>query len=233
MILCSPGVVYLTRYVGTKMPRLYIGSSTEHRVLNGYRGTVTSKRFSAIWNSELLENPQLFKTRILSRHSTRKAATVAEASLQKKFDVIRSARFINMSIASPNGFYGPCRTGVSSSEEHCEKISSALKGRSFSDAHRAALAIARKTTVCSQKTRLKLSSAGAGANNGMARSFLLIDPVGVQYTVNGQLRKFCSIQSLSFSKMYRHIDAGVIPVMDSKRQPLAIACTGWKISSNT
>ena len=49
------------------MPANYIGSSSVDKVLNkNYHGSVASKRYKAIWLSELLLHPELFSTVIVS-----------------------------------------------------------------------------------------------------------------------------------------------------------------------
>jgi hypothetical protein len=98
--------VYLTVYRGTQLPKRYVGSSSVERVLSGYNGTVKSKRYKAIFKAEQEHNKQLFKTRILSYHQTRKEALEAELALQLKFDVVNSDTYMNMGYASPNGHFG-------------------------------------------------------------------------------------------------------------------------------
>jgi hypothetical protein len=98
--------VYLTIYSGNQLPPFYIGSSSAERILSGYHGSVTSKRFGAIWKRELRSSPQLFKTKIISEHPSRKEAFERECDLQQKLNVIKSPLYINLSFAKPNGFFG-------------------------------------------------------------------------------------------------------------------------------
>lgn len=98
--------VYLTAYKGNKLPPFYIGSSSEQKILNGYKGSVRSKKYRKTWEEELKQNPNLFETKIISRHITREEATQKEHKLQKHLDVVKSPLYINMSIASKNGFFG-------------------------------------------------------------------------------------------------------------------------------
>lgn len=65
---------YLTTYIGNKMPMFYIGSASMKRIENGYHGSISSKLYSAVYKEELLSNPHLFKTKIISTHSTDKEA---------------------------------------------------------------------------------------------------------------------------------------------------------------
>lgn len=98
--------VYLTTYSGSKLPPFYIGSSNVDRIQKGYRGSVMSQKFSAIWKSELKSNPKLFKTYIISKHTTREEALFKENLLQKKLNVIKSCMYINESYAQVRGFAG-------------------------------------------------------------------------------------------------------------------------------
>lgn len=98
--------VYLTEYFGNKLPRFYVGSSSVEKVFNGYRGSVSSKQFKAIWLSELKEHPELFRTKIISTHETRKLAAIAELEYQLTNSVVDSPEYINKSLAQPDGFFG-------------------------------------------------------------------------------------------------------------------------------
>lgn len=99
--------VYVTTYYGDKMtPKKYVGSSKVLKIEEGYRGSVASKEFCQIWNDEIRENPQLFKTEILSKHKTRKSALEAELQFQKKNQVVRSEYWFNKAEARVNGFFG-------------------------------------------------------------------------------------------------------------------------------
>lgn len=91
---------YLTIYSGSKLPPLYIGSTSIEKINNGYRGTVSSKKYRSIWKSELAENPQSFETIILTYHSTREEAFEEEVRLQESFDVVNSPLYMNMAIAN-------------------------------------------------------------------------------------------------------------------------------------
>lgn len=103
------------------MPMFYIGRSNVKNVLNGYRGSVSSKRYRTIWNEELLANPSLFETRILSTHKTSKDAAEKEEYLHKKFQVHKNPLYINQATGAGtfcadirgknNPFYGISRNG--------------------------------------------------------------------------------------------------------------------------
>jgi hypothetical protein len=92
--------VYLTVYHGNKLPPFYIGSSNKVQVHRGYKGSVASKKYKNIWNSEIKTNPNLFKTFIISTHNTRKEAFAKEELLQKKLNVVKSELYINECFAN-------------------------------------------------------------------------------------------------------------------------------------
>jgi hypothetical protein len=107
--------VYLTTYHGNKLPPFYIGSTSITNILkNNYHGSVKSKKYKKIWNSEIKENSNLFSTKILFTYSSKKEAQEVEKRLQVKLNVVRSSMYINQSIAAPNGFFGSSQKGKDS-----------------------------------------------------------------------------------------------------------------------
>lgn len=98
--------VYLTTYSGNKLPPFYIGSSSKRRIESGYRGSVLSKKYKEIWKQELTDNPHLFKTRIICTYKSSEESREKELKLQKLLNVVHSDMYINMSFASPKGFFG-------------------------------------------------------------------------------------------------------------------------------
>ncbi len=225
--------VYLTVYSGIFMPRCYIGSSNITKIKNGYHGTVRSQKYRHIWRDELKNNPNLFKTRILSTHNTRESAFIEEARIQKKFNVIRSDRFINLSIATSNGFFGPSQKGVLKTEEHKLKIAAANIGKKKSKRHIKNLRIAwLRRPATTEAHRKALGDAARGSKNGKAKTFILTSPVGVKFTVKGELRKFCAEHELSASKIFRFKNMGIIPRLNYKNASLADNCQGWQIEEN-
>lgn len=136
--------VYLTVYRGNGLPkktknslaapRLYIGSSKLEKVVDkNYRGSVASKKYSKLWMAELKQHPELFKTRILSLHTDDTLAKEEEKRLQVKYNVVQNDKFINMSFASPNGFFGKPNEGIVFSEETRAKMSVHRKGRTYEE----------------------------------------------------------------------------------------------------
>lgn len=96
--------VYLTCYRGNKLPPFYIGYSTIEKVENGYKGTVKSQRYKALYQQELKDNPHLFKTHIISRCSSRKDALDREAAIQRHFRVHTNPMYINLAISNEKFF---------------------------------------------------------------------------------------------------------------------------------
>jgi len=105
--------VYLTTYNGSKLPMFYIGSSSIKKVNSGYHGSVGSKLYKEIYNQELIDNPQLFNTKIIFTSNDRLLCRNKENYLQIKLNVISNPMYINRSYA--NGCFGdnyPKRTGI-------------------------------------------------------------------------------------------------------------------------
>lgn len=89
---------YLTIYHGNKLPPFYIGYSTVKKVEKGYHGTVCSKEYKDIWKQELTNNPHLFTTKILSKHTLILEAQQKEQTLQKQCNVIYNPLYVNKAI---------------------------------------------------------------------------------------------------------------------------------------
>lgn len=98
--------VYLTMYSGFKLPRWYIGSSTIQKIKDGYNGSITSKKWIEIYKLEQKQNKHLFKTRIISKHETRKEALEEELRVQKLHKVRENNKYFNESYATVNGYFG-------------------------------------------------------------------------------------------------------------------------------
>ena len=97
---------YITFYRGNKLPPFYIGSTSVEKVNNGYHGSVNSREYREIWNKEILYNPHLFETKIISRHLDRKDATAKELQLQLKTNAPNNPLYINRGFARKNFAYG-------------------------------------------------------------------------------------------------------------------------------
>lgn len=46
--------VYVTTYLGKKLPPFYIGSTSVDNLKNGYKGSVMSKKYKNIWKGEYM-----------------------------------------------------------------------------------------------------------------------------------------------------------------------------------
>lgn len=99
-------IVYLTIYSGTKLPPFYIGSTSLEKHLKGYHGSVKSKKYKEIYESELKDHPELFDSLIVEEYETREEATKTEYYYQKLHNVMKSEKFFNRSMAAPKGFFG-------------------------------------------------------------------------------------------------------------------------------
>jgi hypothetical protein len=107
-------VVYLTTYHGTLLPPRYIGSTNLQNLYNGYTGSVRSKKYQSIYQSELKLHPELFETVILHLSYTREEALAAELEIQKMNNVVKSPNYFNMAYAQKNGFFGISAVGEDS-----------------------------------------------------------------------------------------------------------------------
>jgi len=91
---------YLTVYKGNKMPPFYIGSTSVKRVYGGYKGTVLSAAYKEVWNEELKHRDELFETKIVSVHDSRKDALDKENKLHIQLGVKDNNLYINKAVAS-------------------------------------------------------------------------------------------------------------------------------------
>lgn len=93
--------IYLTIYLGDKLPPFYIGSTSIDKINKGYHGSVTSAKFKNIWQSELKYNRHLFHTFIIPTEPVESIIhkLELEAKWQLAFDVVASDMFINQRIA--------------------------------------------------------------------------------------------------------------------------------------
>lgn len=114
--------LYLTSYFGNLLPPYYVGSSSVKKVNAGYRGSVCSKKYKAIWKNELKNNPQLFSTEIISVHESREEAYSVELAYQVEHDVVKSDQYINMS--ANRGL--PNHKGTTLSDEHKRNVSNGV-----------------------------------------------------------------------------------------------------------
>jgi hypothetical protein len=99
--------VYATTYSGpTELPFIYIGSSTVEKIKAGYKGSVSSRKWSKLWKQEIKDHPEYFLVRILICYASREEALQFELELQKELEVIKHPMCINESYAQVNGCFG-------------------------------------------------------------------------------------------------------------------------------
>ena len=174
---------YLTTYRGNKLPPFYIGSSTVKKVESGYRGSVSSKKYKSIWKSELKQNPDLFKTKIISLHETSEEAREKELKLQKALNVVHSPLYINQSYASVNGYFGVSVTGKNNP----------WYGRRHGEESRK-----KMSKSCSGENHPRYGK--TGENNPLSISFWAVDPYGVKHIAKG-IKHFAILHNLSESRI--------------------------------
>lgn len=158
-------VVYLTRYSGKKLPEFYIGSTNINKIKNGYNGSVASEKYRLIYKTEQNENKNLFKTRILSYHNTREEAFTREREIQIKYNLINNIKYMNMSIARKNGYFGGSGEKCASYNRVCvyDKNGKIIKvSKEEFHTNREEYTAIHKGRKRSQETRKRLSEAGKG-----------------------------------------------------------------------
>jgi len=174
-------VVYLITYKGTKLPPKYIGSTNKLKLENGYRGSVSSKKYTNIFKEELKNNFDLFSYEILETFENRDAATTRERELQLENNVVKSLEYFNMSIAAPNGFFGRDVSGESNpnfgnkwNEDQRENQRNNRLGKKATDETKKKLSESHSGTnhwnygkYHSEETRKKISE----SNKGKSSSF--------------------------------------------------------------
>jgi hypothetical protein len=146
-------VTYLVTYSGYKLPKFYIGSTSEEKIKSGkYFGSIRSIKYRKIFYDEIDNNIHLFKIQILSYHDTRLDALSEELKLHIEFDVVNSKDYINESLAMVNGFFGRDVSG----ENH------PMWGKKHTEETKKKLRLARKDRVTSDETKKKMSESQRG-----------------------------------------------------------------------
>lgn len=168
---------YLTVYTGNKLPPFYLGSTSVDNINKGYRGSVSSEKYMAIWKQELHSHPDLFKTSILTRHETRQEAQDKEIIFHESLSVARNPLYINMAHANGKFFTsGPlsperiaktaaANTGKKRTPEQNSRQSAAKKGKKLgpqSPEHIAKCVAANTGKKLSPETKAKMSAAKTG-----------------------------------------------------------------------
>jgi hypothetical protein len=175
----SLSCVYLTTYLGNKLPPFYIGSAYIRRIQKGYRGSVASQRYMKTWYKEKRENPHLFKTKILETFNTREEATQREEDIQRRLNVVKNPLYVNCTIANKEFRYGDrtlidkmaeINRGKKRSDEFKQKLSQHFKGRKHTAKARANMSEGQKRRAPpSEETKRKISEAMKGKRNRAKR----------------------------------------------------------------
>jgi hypothetical protein len=203
---------YLTTYSGNKFPPFYIGSSTVSRISNGYQGSVSSKMYKELWDQEIKTNPHLFKTRVISTHSSGKEARDKELKFHKNLNVVKSDMYVNRALAKPNGFHGTDvskekhpRWGQHHSTTSKQLIGAKNKGKSphnkgvpMSQKNRDRIKLTKRLNphpAPNKGKKMNYSSDALAAMN-RAKTWKLTTPGNETLIVNN-LRKFCKDQCLN------------------------------------
>lgn len=93
-------VIYLTEYLGDKLPRWYIGSTFKDNIVkNNYNGSPRSKKWKTLYEEEQTLNKHLFKTEIIYECYSREAAIDIERKFQIHANAIERDDYMNMSYA--------------------------------------------------------------------------------------------------------------------------------------
>lgn len=157
------GSAFPSKYDDKNPPTLYIGYSTLERITSGYRGSVSSKKYKDIWYSELKQNFSLFDIEILKQFDNIDEARQYELQIQIELDVVKNPDFFNMSLASPNGFFGMPQKGKIVSEETRKKLSNrANTSKGYKHTPEAIEKISIAASNPSEETRKKI---GEGSKN--------------------------------------------------------------------
>jgi dTDP-4-amino-4,6-dideoxygalactose transaminase len=185
-------------YLGTKLPRWYIGSSTEEKVLNGYNGSVCSKRYCEIYIKEQKENKHLFKTRILSKHLTRKEAISEELRLQKMHKVVKNSDYFNESYAQKNGCFSREKFGeLNPMFNKGYKLTGDKNGRHKNNFNYQTSNIGENISRA-----LKLSEKNKKENNPASKKYYIKYYNEFKDIPKGYLYQFCEEMNIKYTTVY-------------------------------
>lgn len=164
---------YLTVYSGNKLPPFYVGYSSIKRINNGYRGSVVSRLYKAIWKEEQKNRPELFRTIITTQHETENEAKAKEIQIQTRLGVVYNPLYVNQSIW-PNCFHS--RRGAKHTEKAIQKNRAWHlgkpawnKGKPMSEETKKRISLSKtgkKSGPCPEIRRLAISAAKKGKPNG-------------------------------------------------------------------
>lgn len=210
---------YLTVYSGNKLPPFYIGSSSIDRVNKGYRGSVLSKMYKETWKNELLTNPHLFKTRVLTTHNGRKEATIREKSLQKSLSVVKNPLYINRAYAQIEGSHGNPSGPTCYGRVGAKHPMYGKRPHNFG----------KKTSDAIKKRISQNHHDVSGSNNPRALTHTLTSPEGINYTICGKLEHFCKEHYLGIALLKKHQGSFVPKLSKSATHQMSKNTVGWRL----
>lgn len=197
-------------------PSNYIGSTTYKKLLNGYSGSISSKKYKTAWKELLKYNKHSIKKYIISFHDTRTEAYYAEEQLLKLFNASSSAHFVNMTLNVNHTKLNKDKRVVSQetrrriSENHHDVSgqNNPMYGRTHSEKSRKQLSDAHTGKVLSDYTKNKISTTlktgaafrGCGSQNKNSKKYIITYPDGSIIRIHG-LRQFCKENNLCSSTM--------------------------------
>lgn len=161
---------YLTIYSGNKLPPFYIGYTTIDNIKKGYLGSPSSKDYSKLFKLEICQNPNLFKTIILTKHLSKQKALTREEFFQKSLAVHKNPLYINKSCSNSKF----SKTNFVYSEESKKKMSESAKRKpkmTIETKRKLSLSLSGKKKTRSHKDKI------GKAHIGMKRSDVTKDNI--------------------------------------------------------
>lgn len=214
-------VVYLTMYTGELLPTWYIGSTTEDNILNGYNGSICSRRYSDIYKYEQKHNKHLFKTRILKRFKTRKEATREEYRLQKLHKAPLNERYMNMAYASERHCFNVSQKG---SENPMYGKGYKLKGTN-NGRHRDKYDYGNSSVGDKISKSLRASGKVSKGNNPASKKYYIHNGEAFIDIPKGFLYEYCKDNNIKYNTLYNTL---------STKKPVGRGCTkGYQLFEGT
>ena len=204
--------VYLTIYRGNKLPPFYIGSSSVKIISEGYKGTVKSKKYKEIWKSELKHNSHLFSTKIIYKTFDRKDALNKERFFQKSLNVVSSPLYANMSIAHESHCFGISNVGIDNPMFGKKNIGSSIwmkeYNRIYGNRYKNKFGNEHPTFGLKNESVTESNKKRIGNNNTSSKNFLFISPEGVEYYVDGFIKRFCKEHNINYQYITKYRKLG-------------------------
>ena len=224
--------VYLTIYSGTKLPLFYVGSSSIEKVQNGYNGSVTSKKYKAIYLKEQKENKHLFKTIIIRTCYNRSMALAMEQFIHIKDNVVKSDLFFNMSVANKNGFFGMDVSGKNNPNYGNVGEKNPLFGIPKTKEHNMKNSEAQKGEKGNAYGKTPWNKGLKSNKQPLAKIIKIYDNLNNEmFTTNGDFIKFCIENKLPHDSLGRSYRNNGTPLYISKYShninPKYLKFKGW------